>query len=355
MCVIASYLGNRRAAPILLEMLRREEGLNGGYYSGIATVHEGQLYHAKAVGSTDHLIATTEAANLPGTIGIIHSRTPSGGGVEWGHPFVDTREELAYIANGAVGRFKNLPLLAAASERLLAGGHRFRSAQEEPVASYPVLPNGISVHFSDLLCQAIAEAYAPMSAWEEGLLLAGKAAYEALPGELVGLCLHASRGDEIVALRHNKPLLIGRNAEGEQFMASAALAFPDGVHWQMQAPASAATRVRRNGDISVLPFTAPGLIPVGQRPSALRVAVALEEALAAQSPCGMEPLLAAMAALYPADVLTEKEVLLYEALHALEKEGKIALGSQPREPLQGNPVAPATVATLVPPPPLPLT
>ncbi len=346
MCVIAATIGHRRAAPVLLEMLRREEGLNGGYYTGIATVHEGRLYHAKVVGSTDHLIAQTDAANLPGTLGIIHSRTPSGGGIEWGHPFIDTREELAYIANGAVGRFKNLPLLAAASERLLAAGHRFRSAQEEPVASYPVLPNGTSVHFSDLLCQAIAEAYAPMSAWEDGLLLAGKAAYEALPGELVGLCLHASRTDELVALRHNKPLLIARNAEGEIFMASAAVAFPEGANWQMQAPASAATRIRRNGEITVRPFTAPGLLPVGPRPSPQRIAAALEETLRrAQGPSDTVPLLAALSALYPEDVLTEKEVLLYEALAALEKEGKITLSPLPRAPLDGNPVAPATGVT----------
>ena len=41
MCNIAGYVGNKPAAPILLEMLRNQEGLAGGYYTGIATRHEG--------------------------------------------------------------------------------------------------------------------------------------------------------------------------------------------------------------------------------------------------------------------------------------------------------------------------
>ena len=45
MCNIAGYVGNQPAAPILLEMLRKQEGLAGGYYTGIATIHEGKMYY----------------------------------------------------------------------------------------------------------------------------------------------------------------------------------------------------------------------------------------------------------------------------------------------------------------------
>jgi len=34
-CVIAGYVGSRRAAPVLLEMIERQEGLAGGYYAGL--------------------------------------------------------------------------------------------------------------------------------------------------------------------------------------------------------------------------------------------------------------------------------------------------------------------------------
>ena len=44
MCNIAGYVGSRRAAPIIMEMLRREEGFAGGYYSGLATMCEGKIF-----------------------------------------------------------------------------------------------------------------------------------------------------------------------------------------------------------------------------------------------------------------------------------------------------------------------
>lgn len=81
MCTLAGYIGDQRAAPVLFEMLSRQEGLAGGFYTGIATVHEGRLYYEKVVGDSATLFAETKAWELPGNIGIIHTRTPSGGGV----------------------------------------------------------------------------------------------------------------------------------------------------------------------------------------------------------------------------------------------------------------------------------
>ena len=105
MCNIAGYVGNgkKEAAPILLEMLRAQEGYAGGYYTGIATIHEGKMYYAKLTGDVQRLIDETDAASLPGSIGIIHSRSKSGGSDEWAHPFVGSRDgeaKIAYVANG---------------------------------------------------------------------------------------------------------------------------------------------------------------------------------------------------------------------------------------------------------------
>ena len=50
MCVIAGYAGNRPAAPILVDMLRKEQFFDGGLSTGIATIHEGKLYTAKVLG-----------------------------------------------------------------------------------------------------------------------------------------------------------------------------------------------------------------------------------------------------------------------------------------------------------------
>ena len=47
MCNMAGYVGERKAAPILIDMLRAQEALNGGYYTGIATIYEGKIYYRK--------------------------------------------------------------------------------------------------------------------------------------------------------------------------------------------------------------------------------------------------------------------------------------------------------------------
>jgi len=80
MCNIAGYVGTKPAAPILIDMLRREEGWDSGYYTGMVTLHDGKLHHAKQTGDLALLLHATNAASLPGTIGLIHGRSPSGGG-----------------------------------------------------------------------------------------------------------------------------------------------------------------------------------------------------------------------------------------------------------------------------------
>ena len=56
MCNLAGYAGSRRAAPILLEMLRAQQAYNGGKSTGIATIHEGKIHMRKIVGNVDDLI-----------------------------------------------------------------------------------------------------------------------------------------------------------------------------------------------------------------------------------------------------------------------------------------------------------
>jgi len=100
MCNIAGYVGDKPAVPILLDMLRKQEGLDCGFYTGIATIHEGKIYYAKLTGDVDRLLRETDAASFPGTIGIIHGRTP--GHPEeldsWAHPFVYEKDGVVQTA-----------------------------------------------------------------------------------------------------------------------------------------------------------------------------------------------------------------------------------------------------------------
>jgi len=343
MCVIAGYIGPKSAAPVLLEMLKREEGLAAGFYTGIATLHEGRLYHCKVIGDTAELIQSTPALELPGTIGIAHGRTPSGGGVEWAHPFVDRTESLAYLANGVIGRYAGVPDFGAEVERLCRAGHEFRSTQQEPVETYPLLPDGRCVHFSDVLCQAIASAFETFPTGPDRLLRAAIQAYELLPGEIVGLCLHSGHPDEIVAVRHNKPLEVGRDADGAVYLASAALAFPEAVTWQMQMPGLAGASFHRNGDIKVRPFT--GNFPaLGQRPTPASIDRCVGQFIKEQGSCNLKQLFESVASLWPAHVLPPKEAVVYETLAALVAEGSVALENRPVPGMFGRGLAPQTWA-----------
>ena len=82
MCTLAAYIGSEPAAPRLLDLLAREEGWAGAYYTGLATVHEGKLHLRKVVGDLATLLRETDARELPGTIGIAHSQIGRASGRE---------------------------------------------------------------------------------------------------------------------------------------------------------------------------------------------------------------------------------------------------------------------------------
>jgi len=42
MCNIAGYTGRKHAAPILLEMLRKQQPYDGDMSTGVATIHKGK-------------------------------------------------------------------------------------------------------------------------------------------------------------------------------------------------------------------------------------------------------------------------------------------------------------------------
>ena len=187
MCNIAGYVGTRCAAPILIEMMRAQEGWGGGYYSGIATLHEGKIYYAKLTGDIDRLVRETDAMNLPGTIGIIHSRSKSGGGDQWAHPFIGGRngnESIAYVANGAFGCFADRTEQMSALAAALAGeGYAFTSREMGKVGKYPMLPDGSCAHRSEVMAQLSGKKI-------DGGMDASAAmdsAFCQMPSEIVGL------------------------------------------------------------------------------------------------------------------------------------------------------------------------
>lgn len=341
MCVIAGYVGTERAAPILIEMLRREEGLAGAFNTGIATIHEGRLYWDKVVGDLKTLERETEARDFPGTIGIIHSRIP-GGERNWAHPFVDTTGNLAYIANGALGRYQDMPELARLHRELRARGYHFDSEQQEEVEKYCSLDGKTWVHFSEIMCQTISNHYAQLGESELRFREAMGQAFERHPSEIVGVALHAHHPDEITVARHNKPMMLGRDANGGQYLASTAIAFPKTVCWQSRMAPEAVASIQRSGEIRIRPLNRERLLPLGVWPSAERIEKAILEPLREHGERNMEQMFANAASLYPEGVVTEKESVVYDLLQALLTEGRIELQNRDRPGVRSGSCIPWT-------------
>ncbi|MBT4821462.1 MAG: hypothetical protein HON70_37485 [Lentisphaerae bacterium] len=239
MCNLAGYVGDERAAPILIAMMDRQEGFAGGYYTGIATVDAGQLHVRKVIGDLSTLLAQTDADALPGTVGIIHSRSKSGGGIEYGHPFVDARNELAYVANGHIGFYEDQGDPQRLVTQLEKEGVVFRSLVNGPVGSYPCLSDGRTVHLSEVTAMLIGRAAEKLGEPSAAM----QQAYPEYPGEIVGLAVHSQHADSVFAARFNQPLMTGQSKAG-MLVATTALAFPDeGIDWLGVIPPCTAARI----------------------------------------------------------------------------------------------------------------
>ncbi len=237
MCNIAGYVGDRRAAPILIDMLRREQFMDGGICTGIATIHEGKLYTVKVVGDVDELIHTTDALDFPGTCGIAHSR-PGGTLTSQAHPFTDNAGKLALVLNGTL-RDVNTPEFIENSvsimQKFLDRGFEIKSALPGN-GSFKALSNGKSFHDTEPYALWMGDRF------EQGMDLreAAAEALSAMPADIVTMAVHADEPDSVTVGRITRPVVAGIGF-GETYLATTAMAFPE--HFEMRAvlPVPAAT------------------------------------------------------------------------------------------------------------------
>lgn len=244
MCNIAGYAGEKNAAPILLEMLKKQQAFDGGVCTGIATIYEGRIYTRKVFGDVDTLINTTDALYLPGTIGIAHTRP--GGMVQtyaYSHPFITDNEDMAYITNGT-GRGPGYKETAQRVCTFLEDeGYNFRDRAFVEDPFFPKLKDG-----SQPSCVEVRMNYVDYH------IRQGKTITEAMAAVLsemwtdnVSVLLNLREPEKIFALRTTRPMA-ALMADGETYIATTRFAFPEDINGEvMQLPLKHACEITKSG------------------------------------------------------------------------------------------------------------
>lgn len=244
MCNMAAYAGTEPAAPKLFRMLQSQETLGGGHYNGIATIHNGKIHMIKVIGSTADLLKRhPEVLNLPGTVGIAHSRTPGIDSDEWAQPFFSYDEKVIYCANGAAGLFTETDYNDFYLKSL-ADGISYRTAINEPAALYPVMSDKKCVHSSELMANIIRCKHQATPLPLRQILHKVCCDFKA---EIAALAMSESEPDCVSAIRINQPLMWGRDVSGFYLATSAFALENENLQWINRVPhASCMTMTRNN-------------------------------------------------------------------------------------------------------------
>ena len=221
MCVWSAYTGKSPAAPIIWDSLKKIEGIWAGFYTGIVTCHEGKLLMGKVLGDTRVWAEKYDLADFPGTCGMIHSRTNSGGDERWGHPFVGSSGKVAIMAQGCGGVFKGkLPTVAWGNE-MMEKGKVFSSGIWGLPERYPVLSDGGQVHSAEVAVQAVEYWYEKLNDPFEAV----KKVMAELNTESASLFLFADRPGVIAFSNSNQHIVYQQTADGV-YLSITALGLP---------------------------------------------------------------------------------------------------------------------------------
>lgn len=248
MCNIAGYIGNKTAAPLLLDMLSREEYYDGGFSTGIATIHEGKIYYKKILGNVKDFRNQVDLSTLPGTVGIAHSR-PANSYLEHAHPYISQNGKLASVCNGTSPTDYMLDIRTEVTNALFEKGYDFVTRHKSEPCNFPVLKNGDYVAPVDVIVN-LAEYYI-----KEGFCFeeAQAKAVTDMYSERVCVMINEDTPDFIGVCRITRPMEIMMTKD-ESYIATTRFAFPQDTDGDVYTlPVLHTCRVKR-GSFEVTPY-----------------------------------------------------------------------------------------------------
>ena len=192
MCGIVGYIGDKKAAPILLSGLKKLE-YRGYDSAGIAVQEEEAVKILKKEGKLDKLKSSAENEIFNGETGIGHTRWATHGRPSDtnSHPHTDSFSKIVIVHNGIIENFREL------KEELLEKGHQFKSETDTEVAAHLIA----SYYQDNDLKEAVVKAV------------------KRLEGSFALAVMSYTEKDRIIAVRKDSPLIVGLG-ENENFLAS---------------------------------------------------------------------------------------------------------------------------------------
>ena len=187
MCGIVGYIGERQAAPILLDGLEKLE-YRGYDSSGIAVCNDGKINMIKAKGRLKVVSEMThDGATLPGTLGIGHTRWATHGEPSDvnAHPHMNKDGSIVVVHNGIIENYLKL------KNRLIEKGYEFISDTDTEVVAH-MLDN----YYDGNPLRTIAKVMHRM----EGSYALG--------------IIFNDHPDELYAVRKDSPLIVGKAEDG---------------------------------------------------------------------------------------------------------------------------------------------
>jgi glucosamine--fructose-6-phosphate aminotransferase (isomerizing) len=186
MCgIFGCILKEGAAAPLIHQALKRLE--YRGYDSvGEATIHDGKLHIKKDSGKIDDVHRIHNLDDLPGSIGIGHTRWATHGAplMVNAHPHTDCGVQIAVVHNGIIENFAELKL------ELEGKGHVFQSRTDTEVIAH-LIEEAFKTNSSLRLAEAVLEAV------------------RRLEGSYAIAVISPKEPDKIVCARHESPLVLG--------------------------------------------------------------------------------------------------------------------------------------------------
>jgi glucosamine--fructose-6-phosphate aminotransferase (isomerizing) len=188
MCgIFGCIMKDANAAPTIRASLKRLE--YRGYDSvGVATIQDGNLYVKKDQGKIDEVHAVHNLDDLPGNIGIGHTRWATHGAPLQvnAHPHLDCGGQIAVVHNGIIENFSEL------KQELEGRGHVFKSKTDTEVIPHLIeasLRSNPSMSLADAVLETVKR----------------------LDGSYAIAVISSREPHKIVCARHESPLVIGIN------------------------------------------------------------------------------------------------------------------------------------------------